>query len=155
MYVRVKCSGEEMKERKKEVRWGSENNKNLDQDETVICKERKRRFPWQADILKGMCLKYCGVESRSSARHEDGTECERALCSAERWEKNRVNFGNFPWELCNPSHWFVVLDSDGHSSAALERNCSPRAAGWSSTLRYVVGILLSFVTRERAVLSFL
>jgi len=144
-----------MKERKKEVKWGNENNKNLDQDETVICEERKRKFAWQADILEGMCLKYSDVEIRSSERHEDGTECETALCRAESWEKNRVNFGNFPWELCSPSHWFVVLASDADSSAALERNCSPRAAGWSSTLRYVVSILLSFATGERAVLSFL
>jgi hypothetical protein len=39
MYVRVKCLGGEMKERKEEVRWGDENNKKLDRDETVICGE--------------------------------------------------------------------------------------------------------------------
>lgn len=82
MYERVKCSGEEMKERKEEVRWVNENNKNLDRDETVIYEERKRRFAWQVDILEEMCLKYSGVENRSSERHEDGAEWETALCRA-------------------------------------------------------------------------
>lgn len=82
MYVRVKCSGEEMKDRKEEVKWGNENNKNLDRDETVIYEEKRRGFAWQADILEEMCLKYSGVESRSSARCEDGAEWETALCRA-------------------------------------------------------------------------
>ena len=107
--MRVKCSGEEMKERKEEVRWGNENNKNLDRDETVICEERKRRFAWQVDILEEMCMKFSGVESRSSEQQEDGVEWETALCRACSSEKNRVNFGNFPRELCNTLHWFVVL----------------------------------------------
>jgi hypothetical protein len=46
----------------------------LDRDETVIYEEKRRRFAWQADILEEMCLKYSGVESRSSARCEDGAE---------------------------------------------------------------------------------
>ena len=52
----------------------NENNKNLDRDERVICGERKRRFAWQADILEEICLKYSGVESRSSEGHEDRAE---------------------------------------------------------------------------------
>jgi hypothetical protein len=153
MYESVKCSGEEMKEIKEEVKWGNENNKNLDRDERVICGERTRRFAWQVDILERMCLQYSGVESRSDERQEDGAEWEPALCRAGSSEKNRVNFGNFPWELCNPLRWFVVLASAAHSSAALESNCSPWAAGRGTTLRYVVSVLISFVTGEPAVLS--
>jgi hypothetical protein len=46
----------------------------MDRDETVIFGERKRRFSWQADILEEMCLKYGGVERRSTERHEDGAK---------------------------------------------------------------------------------
>jgi len=46
----------------------------LDRDETVIYEERRRRFAWQADILEEMCLKYSGVEGRSSETREDGAE---------------------------------------------------------------------------------
>lgn len=63
-------------------------------------KDGFRRQIWKEGCDEEWC--------REQVQDQDEAKWAQALRWPNNWEKNRVNFGNFPWELCNLAHWFVV-----------------------------------------------